>query len=135
MLPATADLLEVLYTLAAVLGMIGALGASGYAARDWRAHRRYPDADRTEQRRLRLVTSTVLTNRLISVITQTGIVLLGLRAMSLPPNPASTDAGTRLAGLILLTISVVASAAALLDFVRRYQFSRLDRPDPPKEDT
>src|SRR5690242_235331 len=101
MIPDTADPLELVWTLVALLGCLGAAGVAVAAWRDWVENRAdlrtdaaapVPRLSPREARRRRLVAATVLRNRLGVTALQAVFVILGVRALTLPPNPAASDA-------------------------------------------
>ena len=125
-MPPTASPLEFAWTCIAAVGLVGALAVAGEAAGDWLDMRRRPHKHPVERRRLALVAQTVLRNRLSAAFVQLVFVLIGLRAMTLPPNPAASDLGTQLTGLLFLLGSLLMSGTAVLDYIDRLRYKRLD---------
>ena len=124
-MPPTASPLEVGWTLFAFFGLIGALGVAVEAAADWRDQRARPDKATPRYRRDALVAQTVFRNRVVAAFVQAVFVILGLRAMSLPPNPASGDVGTQATGLLFLLASLLMSGTALLDYRDRVRYRHI----------
>jgi hypothetical protein len=124
-MPPTASVLEIVWTLIAAIGFLGALGVAWDAYGDWRDARTKGRATLIA-RQGRLVAATVVRNRLATAFMQAVLIALGLRAMTLPPNPASTDFGTQLTGLAFIAGSFAMSVVSVLDFADRLRFHQLD---------
>jgi hypothetical protein len=130
-MPSTATLPELLWTAIALFGFFGAFGVVWEAYSDWRYIHDDPPPDPIERLRLQLISSTVLTNRCISVFVQAVFVAVGLRALSLPQATGVTAANAALVAVLFILASTAMSIGSVLDYSRRLRYKRIGFTAPP----
>lgn len=127
MLPSTVDPIELIYTIVALVGLLAACDNLLYAAQEWRINRRTPPADPRKRRRERIVAWQVLCNRAGMCGIQGCVVVVGLRAMILPPNQAAAlDWTAAIAGVAILLLSLLASLITLTTYISNHQFDHIE---------
>lgn len=121
----TVSLIEIIWTAQAVSGLITALWGLITAQQDLTAVERHRAPNTVAQQKRELVARYSRRREGVSTYAQVALVISGVRAMWLPPNPSSTQAGALIIGLVFFTLAAALTGCSLLERLDRRRFNRL----------
>jgi hypothetical protein len=123
----TADPIEWIWTLVAALGLIAALLVFGITLGDLmriRANSALSPRERIDQT---LVAKMNRRNQGVASYLQTVMLVIGIRALFLPPNPASSELGTLIVGIVFVSGAGLLTWSSILTLIDRIRFDRMGR--------
>lgn len=116
---------EILWTLMGLLWAGMTAWGTWTAWGDYRYARRHPDGDPLVQAELIGIARGYLRYEASSVFGGLLITLVGVRALTLPDNPAATDLGAALVGLGFVLYALIKTVVSVQNRLARRHFNRL----------